>query len=345
MKITYKLLSLIIAFIGLVSFTTGNTQAASQQENADFEIQPILPRNQVDLSLNYFDIQTKPDTKQVISMRVQNFTDHKIVVESSIRNAYTEVGGNIDFTENTKQLDKSLKVPITSIAKLDESAKKIYLGPKEAKIINTTITMPKENFDGFIYGDWHFIEYVKKSTKDTSSVSSNYAYSVGIALRGNPYKVYPDLRYKGTKTMLYNRHPAIGIKLRNVNPMLLKDTSIKATVKKKGAMENQRSYITTEKKIAPNSEIILPISWAYDSLKPGTYEVTASIHGFNLWNKLPMDYQFKEEITIKKDETDAINRQSIKRPINKWAIVATATGALMVMSLVAMLKILAKSGL
>lgn len=35
-------------------------QAASQNENADFEIQPIMPEGQVDESLNYFDVQFAP---------------------------------------------------------------------------------------------------------------------------------------------------------------------------------------------------------------------------------------------------------------------------------------------
>lgn len=322
-----------------MTFKSTVIEAAAQQEMGDFEIQPILPDNQVNLKSNYFDLQTKPEMTQTLSMRVQNFTDHEITVKSDLRNAFTQTGGGIDFKKSPTGLDKSLKTPLTSVMKLDKGSEKIVLGPQEATIITATVTMPKDKYQGIIYGDWHFVEYNDKKNDKKTSVTSNYAYSLGVILRGSNYKIHPNLVYKTTEPMLYNRHPAMGIQLRNIKAMAMTKVSMKGTIKKVGSSD-ERSFVTTGKTIAPNSVITLPISWVYDTLEPGTYEVTAKVHGLSFWNNYPMDFSFKKEITIKKDDTDKINRQSIKKPVNKWMITSIVVGVLFVLSLVQMLRVL-----
>ncbi|MFR7699643.1 MAG: DUF916 domain-containing protein, partial [Lacticaseibacillus paracasei] len=136
----------------LVGLAPQSVVAASKTETTDFEVQPVLPDAQANMKLNYFDLVYSKDTTHTIQMRVQNISDKNITVKSDLRNAYTQDGGGIDFTPSTKNLDRSLKTPFTTVATLDKGGATIQLAPKQMKVISATIKMPKQRYDGMIYG-------------------------------------------------------------------------------------------------------------------------------------------------------------------------------------------------
>lgn len=331
-----------LIFLGLgclMGHGLGKVQATVDQQRADFEVEPILPDQQVDDSLNYFDLKCAPGSDQRIKIRIQNFTDHAITVHAQLRNAFTQAGGGIDFTPKTN-LDKSLKIPFTKIAQLKKGEDVIHLAPQATTVLETNIKLPQNKYRGLIYGSWHFIEYLHASGNGASAISSNYSYSVGVALRGAHYKVYPELKYSSVKPLLYNKHPAIGIHLRNIESMAISKVAIDAAIVKKGIFSSKYTYKTTNTNVAPNSQLTLPISWAYDKLSPGTYTARVKVTGENYWNKLPMTWHFNKTFTVKDRDAAVINQQAIKKPINKWALVATTSGLVMLISVIAYLKLL-----
>ena len=335
-------MALSLTLLGLTVLQVSQAQADAQTQNADFEVQPILPDEQENQSLNYFDLSLAKDQQKTIEMRIQNFTDHKITVHSDLRNSITQIGGGVNFQKSTQGLDASLKQPFNKIVTLDKESETINLDPQETKILKAVVKMPSERVNGMIYGDWHFIQYMNKRGGQ-SSVSSNYAYSVGVSLRGQHYKVYPELKYDKTESMLYRRHPAMGVKIRNTQPMVVNNVTAKAVVSKEGLFGSKHVFNMSKQSIAPNSVLTMPISWDYDQLKPGKYTVETVVKGQNLWNKLPMTWHFKKHFTIKADDVKSINNQALKKPTNKWAFVATASGILMLVSATGLVKVLRRS--
>ena len=318
-------------FLGIILGQQTIVHADVQTQTADFEIQPILPEEQVNASLNYFDLLLKPDSTRVIQMRIQNFSNKKITVESSLRNAYTQMGGNIDFTTDSSLLDKSLKTSFTQIATLTKGDQKIVLKAGETKMLSTTIKMPKAGYKGMIYGDWHFLERLKPDTK-TTATTSNYAYSVGVVLRGTDYEVYPKLSYGETAPILYRRHPAMGIKLRNTQPMAITKASVDATILQKGFNGSKHVYKATNLSIAPNSLLNIPISWSYNTLKPGDYEIQVKVKGLTFFNKFPHTWEFNKKFTVADSAVKTINKQAMQKPINHWFYGAIVSGALLAIS-------------
>jgi len=314
-------------------------QADSTTEKADFEIQPIMPEGQVDTSLNYFDVKFKPGTTHTIKMRVQNFTDKKITIRSEFQNGMTQMGGDMKFQSSTKGLDPSAKIPLTTIGAVRKSDRVLHLGPQETTVIQATIKMPEDNFNGLISGGWHFIEYRDNKT-DEQTISSNYAYMISVVLRGSHYKVYPELKYDSTKPILYNNRPAMGVKLRNTQPMILKNVHFKAVVSKKGLFSDKRLYEKEGSSIAPNSSVTLPISWEYNNMKAGTYQVSVKVTGENLWNKLPMSWTFKKTFKVSKAAAADLNKRSIQRPTNKWLYVLAANGVLLLVAAYGLYKVI-----
>lgn len=331
--------------IGLWQSSNQIVQASETvQQNSDFEVQAILPEEQVNQDLSYFDLAMADGQTKKIQIRVQNFSNHEITVQTQVRNAQTAVGGGFEFKTAGQRLDDSLKTPLTSVVKLDKGFERVTLKAKEAKLVTATVKMPTDHFRGMIYGDWNFTEYMKDKAGDESSVSSNYAYSVGILLQGKPFKVYPELKYRTTEPILYSHHAAMGIKLQNRQPMAIKNVTAKATISKNGIFAGKHAVKLAGKKIAPNSTFTIPLSWSYDALKPGKYTIEVAVTGENFWNKLPMSWHFKKTITVSKSATENINRQALKKPINKWAYVATAMGALTLVSAAGLFKTLRYRG-
>ena len=313
--------------------------SAATDEQSDFEIQRIPVETQVNNDVNYFDMQIQPGKKQVIMMKVKNYTDHKVKVKSELRNSMTQVGGGVNFISTAKGLDESLKYPLTSIGHVDKKDRVITLNPLETRTVSATIKMPNDGFRGLVYGDWHFLEETTSKSKD-SHVSSNYAYSMGIALRGAHYKVYPELKYDSVKPMLFQKHAAMSINLRNTQPMMLQNVQMKAVITKQGVFSQKRIFSVNNSKIAPNSIVTLPVQWQFDELKPGKYKVQVQVKGENDWNKLPMTWKFIKNIKVDKKAADNINDKIMRKPINKWFYISIATGGLMLISLVELLKLL-----
>ena len=303
-----------------------NTVSANQVQRADFEVQPIQNTEQVDKSMNYFDVRFKPGTTRTLRMRVQNFTDHPITLESTLENGMTQEGGDMKFQTSPTGLDASLTHPLTTIAKLAQTDHKIHIDPQSATIVSATVKMPTEEFRGMIAGGWRFKQILKNKGNQSQSVTSHYAYLMSINLRGKPCRIYPELKYTETKPMLADGHPALGIKLRNTQPMIIKDVAFKAVITKKGLFKNKQVFEKEKSSIAPNSTVVLPLSWQYRTLRPGTYHVNVEVTGQNFWNQLPMTWHFKETFKVTQKGGRKINQKASKRPINRWGIVSAISG-------------------
>ena len=325
--------------VGLCLLINLKPVQATTNQNADFEVQPVFDTSQTNQNLNYYNLKYAPGTTHQIKLRIQNYTEHPVTVHSEFKNAITGDGGENAFTASTQGLDRSLKVPLTTVVRLDGSAK-ITLKAEEIRYLTATIQMPKENFRGMIYGSWHFIEYLQDNQKDRSAATSNYAYSLGVILQGKPYRVYPELKYQTTTPELYQGHPALAIQLRNTQPMVLNQVALTATITKQGLFSAKRVYQATNRVINPNSKIRIPVSWEYDRLKPGKYQVQVKVVGQNYWNHLPMTWRINRQFTVKNAAIKAINQQAIQKPINHWAIVALASGVMLGLTIGALIMLL-----
>lgn len=122
--------------------------------------------------------------------------------------------------------------------------------------------------------------------------------------------------------------------------MMLQNVQMKAVITKQGVFSQKRIFSVNNSKIAPNSIVTLPVQWQFDELKPGKYKVQVQVKGENDWNKLPMTWKFIKNIKVDKKAADNINDKIMRKPINKWFYISIATGGLMLISLVELLKLL-----
>ncbi|WP_056950566.1 DUF916 and DUF3324 domain-containing protein [Latilactobacillus fuchuensis] len=344
-KLITQLLLGTLLVVGGLTATNQQVQAATSSDasNTDFEVIPLKPGTQVDTTKNYYDLKIKPGETETLQMQVKNYADHKITIYAGLGNAFTQNGGDMSFKTTAPDVDSSVSPSFTSIATMPKKYQKIELAAREGKNITATVTMPEGSQRGMIYGDWHFIEYAKNKSDVKSQVpgaSSNYSYSVGVALHGTNYKVYPELKYEKVEPILNNSQPAMAINLRNTQPMIITGATVKAAITKDGLFSSKHVNTVTNKMIAPNSVMRMIIPWNFDQLKPGKYTVDVTVQGNNLWNQLPMTWKFKKHFTIKSQQVKKINAAALKKPTNKWAYVATAAGVLTLISATAWVKLI-----
>ncbi|WKB35145.1 DUF916 domain-containing protein [Terrilactibacillus sp. S3-3] len=137
----------------------------------------MIPNNQLDKRQTYFDLKMKPQQKQVIQVRVDNLSNKKITVIPSITNASTTIYGDINYTDQKAKPDKSMRVPLSSVAK---TAKSIMLKAHESKMLNIHIVMPKKKLDGVILGGIHF---QKKKSRSVRKKDKSFDHSDSKSIR------------------------------------------------------------------------------------------------------------------------------------------------------------------
>lgn len=318
-------------------YTMRPVQAA---ENNDFEVQPVLPDNQTDQTENFYDLKVASGTEQTLQLRIQNFTNKTITVQSDIRNAYTQVGGGINF--DAHYTDKTLQHPLTTLLTQPKTQATIKLSPHEATTLNTTLKIPQTGIKGMVYGDWHFIEKPNPDAKDHTAVKSHYAYSVGILLQGKGYaSASANLTYQHTRPFLYNKHPAMAIAVKNDQPMAMRQVAITGEIAQEGKGNTKRSFRNSNVTIAPNSTLKVPISWNYDSMQPGTYKIKLHVKGQNYATRFPIDKTFVKTFTVAKSTADHLNKHAAKKPKNNWIPVTIGVAGLWLLAVGSLIWLLA----
>ncbi|WP_317945806.1 DUF916 and DUF3324 domain-containing protein [Carnobacterium maltaromaticum] len=298
-----KLILLFILLFGIqVAPIIG--QAADSMK---YSVSAVIPENQIDKTLTYFDLKMIPNQKQDIDLVVSNSGDEEQTIIISPNVAKTNQNGVIDYSQSKGDIDSSLIFPLKSIISEKQEVK---LAPKEKKTVTFTLEMPEKEFNGLILGGFYIStkevnNKAKEAEKDVQ-IKNNYSYVIGIKLRENTNEVKPDLKLNQIKPALLNYRTAITANLQNIEATIIKDLSIDAKVMKKGNSDVLHETLKKDLSMAPNSNFDFPINWDNQSLEPGNYtlQLTAT-SGENKWN-------FEEDFNISSKESSTLNKEAVE---------------------------------
>ncbi|WP_088012277.1 DUF916 and DUF3324 domain-containing protein [Gottfriedia acidiceleris] len=308
-----KLLLIFSAILLTLSFVPLSVKA---ENNIDFSVKAIIPTNQIDHLKSYFDLKMSPGQKQDLKIEIFNNSKKEETIQGNITFATTNDNGLIDYSEtNSKDADKSLKYPLTSLVK--EPQKEVVIPAGKSKVVSFSITMPKVEYNGVILGAAHFkkkIDETEKSTKNESiNIKNEYAYVVGIKLSENTKEVEPDLHLLDIKPKLVNYRTAIAATIQNKESSIAKDMSIDAQIFKKGSNKVLYSSKKTEMSMAPNSNFDYAIDLNNNPIEPGTYRLKMkAIIGTQVW-------EWDEVFTIGK-EAKELNTKAVEIKNNHYWI-------------------------
>ncbi|WP_221636273.1 DUF916 and DUF3324 domain-containing protein [Listeria fleischmannii] len=295
-------------------------------EDVDYSVQAIIPDNQIDKKQGYFDLKMQPKMKQRLQIKVFNSSNHEITIKQNVTYASTNKSGMIDYSNKPfKEADKSLEVPLPTIAKISDDTIKIPASSTSS--ISVDIEMPEQRFDGMILGAVEFTQVSEKNTEKKESglsIENEYSYIVGVKLSETTKKITPNLNLLDVKAGLNNYRTSVSAVLQNDQPAILDNLSVNAKVYKKGEKKVLHKAAKSDLKMAPNSNFPYAIDWENQPLEPGTYVLKLSAdNGEQDWN-------FTKEFKIGDNAKD-LNKKAVDVEKNYlwWWIIGGAIAAIL----------------
>jgi len=319
-------------FTFFLCFMFGMNDKVVYGEQIDYSVKAIIPENQSDKEVTYFDLKVTPNQKQILNLEVSNNSDRTITLVAEVNNAITNQNGIIDYSKHNYKKDSSLKIALEDIVK--NSKQEIVLKPKEIKKIGFNLEVPTINFDGIVLGAIRFSEKENQNKADEKSnvqIKNKYAYTMGILLRENDKLVEPELHLLSAQPELMNYRQVITGTIQNNMPVILRDLELDATVTPKGSKEIYVQYNQKNMKMAPNSQFNFPIPLNGREFKPGKYilNMTGST------SDKKYTWSFSKEFTIKNDDAKKLNNEAVptikEKEIPTWVYVIATLAIIIIL--------------
>ncbi|MGX7201316.1 hypothetical protein BCR22_02240 [Enterococcus plantarum] len=301
-------------------------------DSGSFTYEVNHPENQKSTA-GYFDLLMKPSQKQTVSITLKNPSDKKeVTVRADLSSAKTNANGVLEYGPAAIENDASLKYDFTEIVK---GPKEVTLAPKEEKKLELEITMPTEQYDGFIVGG---IQLTVKPTKEAEAekkkqqgIANNYAFIIGMLLSESDAVVPAELTLNKVSAGLSNYRNAVFASISNTEMGFMKDMTIDMQVMAKGSDEVLYDTKKADMRMAPNSKIDFPLAMNGDEMVAGDYiaHILAK-SGDRKW-------EWTEDFEITKEEADKYNKQDVtltqERGIN-WQLIAMIVAGVVIFAVV-----------
>lgn len=320
-------MSLLIVFA--IPFKTFAAAGDNQQE-VGFDIQAIIPENQVDTKQSYFDLRMTPGQKQTIQVVVNNTSAEDGKYEISVNQAYTNSQGFIDYKESIEP-DESQEYSLKDIV---EYPKELEVSANSSQTLDIAITMPEKEYDGQILAGIQ----VNKVMEKTEGISNAFGYVLGLKLTENDNEVKRDLKLLSVEPGAAFGKSSIIAKLQNPTMDAFGHLKYESKVYQQGTKDLvfEKNY-DSDMQMAPNSTYDFAIEYG-KALKAGDYtlDLTVSDAKDNVWH-------FTEDFTITAKEADDINKVTVtevaKKDSNWWIyVIAGLLAAVVVLLIILLLK-------
>ena len=297
------LIALLLLVVAAIPFPI----MAATQNQAGFYVHAILPDNQLDDKLSYFDLRIAPNQTQDLEIEITNQLDTDITIAIDTISASTNRNGIIDY-KTPDIRDETLLIPFSTIATV--SKKTLLIPAMSSKIATIRITIPDDSFDGVILGGLVFTRQDDENTKSSASaanatiVNNIFSYVIGVKLSENDIEVLPEFELAQITATTVNYHPAFIHAIRNTKAVIAKGMTLDISVKDtKGIVVAQASHTNID--MAPNSIMDLSVVPDSGQIKPGDYFSDVLIkYG-------EQSFSYKMPFTVTNSDSDQINEDSV----------------------------------
>ncbi|MGM0889238.1 MAG: DUF916 and DUF3324 domain-containing protein [Bacillota bacterium] len=302
MRKMYFLIGLLVFIFIFNNFNLPYVQAAEM----NFAVKALIPETQIDKTKTYFDLKMEPGQKQTIQVEMRNDTEKDVVVEVRPNAAVTNDNGVIEYTISDVEYDETLKYPFTELVTVEEE---VTVKAKGTYMLDITIQMPKEEYDGVILGGLYFIEKEEKEEEAGSQavqIKNLYSYVIGVQLSETEAEVEPNMQLIKIEPAQVNYRNYVKATLQNTESTIIRDLNVDAAVYTENGSSILHETNREGLKMAPNSQFGFGINWENQPFKPGTYrlEMTADSGEFQ--------WEWTEYFTIAREKAEDLNKQAVE---------------------------------
>lgn len=294
--------------------------------NADsklpISVNTILPENQHNKKVTYYDLRMKPSQQQELDFELINPTNKKETIKLEIKDAITNDVGVIDYMgkEDDYQRDPSLKYALSDMASVP---KEVTVAPKSREIVKIKLDMPEEKLDGVVIGAIQVSRADEKAEKDSEGVTlkSVAAYRVGIKLSESDEDIKAKLELVDAFPDHTNQKNVIKGNLRNETPILLEKVKYDAQVTKRGQKKVLHKSSAVDYRFAPNSTFNFDVDWEGTRFEKGEY--TYYLQAIS--EETGQTWKWEKDFSISEEEAERLNDSAVLMDQSKgksiWIIV------------------------
>ncbi|MDG4984171.1 DUF916 and DUF3324 domain-containing protein [Lactococcus lactis] len=278
-------MSLILVFVLSLFLCNKNADAST----SSFNVSPVIPANQINGNLGYFNLLMKANSQQELSFTLSNTTSKSITVDISFSRSTTNQNGIAVYDSLKEENDSSLKYNISDY--VDIPQKEVKLAAHSQTTVRAKISMPKTSFIGVLAGGFSFKEKQKEHQSGNSkgvSITNEYKYIIALVIQQNTIKISPQLKLNRVQAGQVNSRNVIETNLQNIAPVYLQNMNVKAFVKGVTHPNLKYEFENSEMKMAPNSnfDLAIPVSVQGSTklqtskiLEPGKYHLSMVVYG------------------------------------------------------------------
>lgn len=299
-----KFLGLLIIGLSIQFTFITSVHAEERAAETGFSVKPILPATQFDKSKTFFMVETKPGEPQKIRLEIRSTKKDPVTTEIYIRDAYTTSEGLISYDGGNYKRDPSLKNSVKDITTISE--KKVTVQNFETKVVEFTITPPKESYSGIKAASICVMNASDDKNDKNTGLGTKFGYQVGLVLSesDDTYDDGQNLNVLSVKPKVSQGKRVISTKFQNPDPKIIKYFSATTRLTKKGSKEVLRKRSADNMRIAPNSSFEFMTDWGVDPIKPGTYVLTIDTSAGG------KKRTWKKEFTISSDKANQMNEEA-----------------------------------
>lgn len=311
MKLKISLI-LILSTLFIPSFIT-----QANDSIVPYSVEAIIPDNQVNNGVTYFDIEMNQGETQDLEVIVYNSSAESVTVEAQANSATTNGNGLIIYDAVDLTPHKSMRHPFAEIATIDGD--KIEIEPQSQETVTITVEAPAESFDGFILGGLYFSQEADESEEDSGvQIQNQYSYALAVQIReaGNDNDVEPELELLSLEAGLINHRTGLQTSFVNTAPTIIGGLEFTGDVYAEGSEEPLYTRTVEDFNIAPNSEFNFPVMFENQSLEAGDYVFKGTAkNDDNEWS-------FEDVFTIEAEAAEEANDEAveIEEEENDWVM-------------------------
>lgn len=295
MKTNRWILNIVILVLGVNNIIH---PVSAQEDEVSFGVRAVLPKNQANDGVTYFDIEMEPGQEQELEVVISNSSDEAIEVAVSSNTATTNQNGVISYDGSITKRSETMEHEFTEISKVKENP--IEVPANSEKSVYVEVAAPEESFDGQILGGLHFLLINDEdSSSEGVSISNQFAYVIGVNIteKGNDAEVTPEVEIVGVTPGLVDYQRGLMAVFSNNAPILVSKLEFVGAVYRQGedvALHTREIPIFS---IAPNSQFGVPLYYEGNlPLDPGDYVYKAEFkNDENNWH-------FEQEFAVEEDE-------------------------------------------
>ncbi|MGX7245546.1 DUF916 and DUF3324 domain-containing protein [Enterococcus quebecensis] len=300
-------------------------------------VRPILPKNQHDPEVTYYDLRMAPSQEQELILELDNTSDKEKKVTLQINEATTNDAGDIDYSDRSKFIprDKSLKVSLKDIATTEPE---ITIPPKEMIKVSVHLKMPKGLFNGMVLGGIKIVSFEKNNEtneSDNNKKPSKKTYVVAVKLTETDTPVEAELDLLEMSSSQESDKCVIKATLQNNQAVNLEDIEYTAKIYEKNSDKIVHQNKVTGHRMAPNSSFQFIIAEEKQKFQTGKYQVHLTAKSKDTGQEWKWDKEL--EITEATEKTTVSKASADKETILFYTVICVITFVFLLLLLLLLL--------